>query len=182
VNEMKTTVLISSVVLVFLIALGVASYAYAQTQPRFVPGLGYRQGMMGGFGDRDEMMGGWRAGSSGYGPLHSYMVNAMADAFGLTAEDVQSQIDAGKTMRDLAQEQGLTDEQFRDKMIAARTVALNQAVSDNVITREQADWMLDRMDNTWQFGAGYGPCFGGDGGSYGGPGGRWRNPSINPGS
>lgn len=175
---------IGVIVAVLLVALGIAGVAYAQDQTPTVPENTYGAGMMGGQGRHGGMMGGFRAAgstqASADGLLHDYMFSAIASVFGVTPEELQAAHDAGQTMWDLAQEQGLTQEQFAAKMLEARTQALGQAVADGVITQEQADWMLSRMSQMGQ-GTGGGPCMGGDFAGRGGrSGGRWNMQPVQP--
>ncbi len=170
---------------VLVAAFGASGAAYAQTQTPPVPDNTSGTGMMKGRGGQGGMMGGWRATGAAqtgaYGPLHDYMLAAMANAFGLTPEELQASQAAGQTMWDLAQEQGLTQEQFAEKMLEARSQALEQAVAAGVVTQEQADWMLSRMSQMWQNGAGAGPCMGGSPGGRGGrSGGRWNTQPVQP--
>ncbi|OGO41452.1 MAG: hypothetical protein A2W36_01770, partial [Chloroflexi bacterium RBG_16_58_14] len=152
---MKKLMLVSLIVIVAVLVLGTAGYAYAQTQQ---PNSGsYGQGMMGGGYGNDRrggpgmmgggygIMGGYDDDGDGYGPMHDYMLQGFADAFGLTVEELQAKLDAGETMYSLAEAQGMTLEQFRELMIQVRTDALTQMVADGVITQAQADWMLDHM-------------------------------------
>ena len=139
-------------------------------------GRGGRGMMGGGYG----MMGGYDDDGEGYGPMHDYMLQGFAGAFGLTVEELQAKLDAGETMYSIAEAQGMTLEQFRELMIQVRTDALNQMVAEGVITQAQADWMLDHMSQMWQ--GGYGPGSGGcpmGGGSFG-PGGRQNNSNQQP--
>ena len=180
---MKRILIVGSIVLVVLVALGVAGYTIARAQTP-APNFPYGPGMMGG--RQGGMMGGWRQGgtwSNGtYGPLHTYMINAMAEAFDTTPEELQAAHTAGKTMWDIAQEKGIDQEKFAQLMLEARTKALEAAVADGVITQAQADWMLQRMQQMGQNG-GFGPCHGGNfGGSGRGPGGRWGVPPTGTGS
>lgn len=173
------------IVAVLVAALGIAGVAYAQTQTPPVPETVYGQGMMGGRGGHAGMMGGRGAAGAGQmgldGPLHDYMVAAMASVFGVTSEELQAVHDSGQTMWDYVQEQGMTQEQFTEKMLQARTQALEQAVADGVITQEQADWMLSRMSQMWQNGAGSGACMGGEVGGRGArSGGRWNTQPVQP--
>lgn len=171
---MKKGLIIGGVVLAVLIVLGMVGYGYAQAQVlpfrSFSYGPGYGRGITGGFGGRGGMMGGWNG--SDYGPMHEYMEKAIAAEFGISEDEVEALHDQGKTIWEYAQEQGLTQEQFQEKMISARTSALNQAVADGVITQQQADWMLQHMNQGWGVGAGNGPCHGG--GAFGGRGPGWR--------
>jgi len=105
-----------------------------------------------------------------YGPLHDYMFNAFAQALGITPEELETRRQAGDTLWVIAQEKGLTAEQFQEVMTTARTNAANQAVADGVITQEQADFMLQRMGRMMGnraapgFGSGNGGCFNNRGG------------------
>jgi hypothetical protein len=151
------------------IALGTAGYGYAQTQTpadqasrwseEGCEGMNGRRGMNPGMRGKQSWMDsctntpsqrgdGMRGGlAEGTGPLHTYIQNALAEAFGLTVDELQARHEGGQTLADLAVEQGLTVEQFRDIMTQARAVALNQAVADGVLTQEQADWMLERIES-----------------------------------
>ena len=166
---MKKGLLIGALVGLVLGALVVAGYAFAQS-PTPVPQFPFG-GMMGGR-QRGGMMGGYGNGSGNgqYGPMHEYMEKAMAEALDMTEEELEEQLAAGKTMWQVAEEKGLTWEEFTKVMTEARTAALKQMVEDGVITQEQADWMSSRMQGMWGRG-GRGGCPG-MGGGYA-PG--WRN-------
>ena len=193
---MKKVMFITVIGLVAILALSAAGFAYAQTQTPPTPatpnayGNTLRQAAPGSFGP--GMMGGFRSGRQGmfrwsqgqstgdtYGPLRTYLIDSMAKALGLPTEQLETRLQAGDTAWQIAQEKGWTAEQFSQAMIQARTEALNQAVADGVLTQDQADAMLERMDNMWAqgFGPGSGNCTGtgpGPGGRRG-PGFRWNN-------
>ena len=183
---MKKIWIIGILAALALITFGVVGYAYAQSQDSDTPSDGDWCGMFGagsqaGNGGRmgRGMMGnrGSNQGGTGcihedgeYGPLHETMYTAFAQALGLTPEELETRRLAGDTPWDIAEEQGLTTEQFQELMITARTSAINQAVADGLITQAQADFMLERMET--RVGNGAGPGFGmGNGGC----GGRWNN-------
>lgn len=71
----------------------------------------------------------------------------MAEALGMTVEELQAALDAGTSLPDLLAEQGLDAATFHENMTAANEAALAQAVEDGVITQEQADEMLSRPQN-----------------------------------
>ncbi len=186
---MKKILLVGAIVLVALAALGVAGFAYAQSQTPPTPEFPFGPDAEGWHGGRRGMMGAWRAGGAWedgiHGPMHEYMLNAIAEALGLEPQELQVYHDEGKTPWDVAQEQGLSEEEFRELMFEARKKALEQAAADGVITQEQADWMLERMNQMWEYGPGFGPCHGG-GGTFGGRpgggpgGGRWSPQPPDP--
>jgi hypothetical protein len=169
---LKNLLLVGLGVVLTMAILGVAGFALAQSQTPPAPNSGYGPGMMGG---RGGMMGG--RGGQGYGPMHEYMEKAMAEALGVTEEELEEQLAQGKTMWQVAEEKGLTWEEFTKVMTEARTAALKQMVEDGVITQAQADWMASHMQGMWGRG-GRGGCPDMGGGS--GPG--WRQAPQAPSS
>jgi hypothetical protein len=115
------------------------------------------------------MWDGDEAGAQEFGPLHDSMDQAFAQALGITPAELETRYRAGDTLWTIAQEQGLTAEQFQQMMNTARDNAVNQAVADGLLTQAQADFMLERMGG--MFGQGYTPGSGqgygpGNGGCY----------------
>ena len=95
---MKKTMIVLAVVGVAALALGAAGFAYAQADAPATP-----------FGRGGAMR--WAADGE-YGPMHDVMAAAIADALGLTVEELEAAHAEGKTAWDLAQEQGLTADEF----------------------------------------------------------------------
>jgi hypothetical protein len=79
--------------------------------------------------------------------LQSYLNRdaLLAEALGMTVEDLQAAYQEGETLTDLLNENGLDAETARDKVQEAYAAALAQAVEDGVITQEQADEMQNGM-------------------------------------
>lgn len=201
---MKKNILLITIGLTVIASLAFAGLVYAQDATPATPntpwggrgaGMTGGQGMMGGAGNTagagmmggQGMMGGSRgaARGTGTGPMHTYMVEAYAQALGLAVEDVQAEFEAGKTMWQIAADQGLSDEEVQGVMITARTAALNAMVVDGVLTQEQADLMLQRMNTMMAngFTPGNCPMNGGAAGAGAGfrggrGGGRWAQPTT----
>jgi hypothetical protein len=93
----------------------------------------------------------------------------MAQALGITEEELQAARAEGKPLGVLIYELQLDPATVRTQMRTAYEEAIAQAVTDGVITQEQADQILQ--------GPGFGPGgrggFGGRGGGFSGPGGFW---------
>ncbi|MBN1449772.1 MAG: hypothetical protein JW963_02060 [Anaerolineales bacterium] len=123
---MKKTLLIVALVVLALGALGVGVVAAQGGQP---PVGGYGPGMM------------WDGET---GPLHDYMVKAMADAVGLPVTEFESRHNAGETFYQIALAEGYSAEEIPALMQTARAEALDAAAADGVISQEQADWMKSR--------------------------------------
>ena len=131
-----------AVSLVGLVALafGATSIAYAQTEsPQPYNNPGYGPGMMGGKG---RFGGGMVDG--GLGLFHDAMIESFADALGLTASQLETRLESGETMWQVAEAEGISWEEFSVIMQDARSTALDQAVADGTITQEKADFMNSR--------------------------------------
>jgi len=126
---MKKTMLIAGLVVLALGVLGVGA-VFAQDANPPVP---YGHGQMMGNGTE--------------GPMHTFMAIEFAKALELNVNDVNTRLASGETMYDIALSAGVTADEFPAIMTQVRTTALAEAVKANVITQEQADWMLSRGGN-----------------------------------
>lgn len=134
---MKKSLLIVAVVVLALGALG-AGVVYAQGGNPPANSYGW---MMGGRG--------------GYGPIHTYVVEAFAGKLGLSVDVVNTRLQAGETLYDIALSQGTAAADVPAFLTEIHKTALAAAVKDGVITQAQADFMLQHMT---QNGYGTGSC------------------------
>jgi hypothetical protein len=109
-------------------------------------------------------------------PLHTYMQAAIAEAFGISVDELESMQEAGTTLKDLAIEQNLTVAEFKSRKEASRLSAIEAALADEVITQDQADALIARTEK----GFGQPGMFGrpGPGGRHGSEGGHGECPSL----
>jgi hypothetical protein len=141
---MKKTILIVALVLLALGVFGVGVVLAQDAQPPV--GRGF---MMGG----------------GYGAMHDYVEEALADKLGITEKDVEDALASGKTMYQIALDNGVKEADIASFLTEVHTAAFDKAVADGVITREQADFMLQRMTANG-FNSGNCPMQNGQGGQY----------------
>ncbi len=100
---------------------------------------------------------------------------------GITADDLKTRLESGKTIKDIASDLGISEETLQAKMQEQRatrqaemkatmTAKLAQDVADGKITQERADKMLERLQNpnANKHGFGFGGGFEGMG-RHGGP-------------
>ncbi len=146
----KRLVLLSGAALVALLLAGLVGVTIVSAQeptPESPVPFGRRGGGrgMGGFGGRG-MMGG--LGVAGGGQWT--MFDTAAEALGLTPEEYFAELHAGKSLDEIAEEQGVEVEAVQDAMDAARgeamQQAIEQAVEDERMSQEQADWMLEGLE------------------------------------
>ena len=150
--------IVITVAVVGILTLALAGLAYAQTtsppEPEYPEGY-YGSGRMGMRDGHDidswgrDHRAGEPANIEGFGPMHDEMMAAFAQIFDLSVDELEDRHDAGETMWDMAEDLGLTPEQFRELKIQARNQALAQAAADGVIPQEQYNWMLERMNQMW---------------------------------
>jgi hypothetical protein len=76
----------------------------------------------------------------------------LAQALGISVEELDAARAEGKTLRDLIADSELDAETLREKLQEAHEAAIAQAVEDGVITQEQADDMADGMGRGHKFG------------------------------
>lgn len=92
-------------------------------------------------------------------------LDTVATALGITAEEVRAGIESGKTIAELASDNGTTAQAVIDALVADATTHINQAVTDGKLTQEEADTKLaelatriaDFVNTTPQGGRGHGP-------------------------
>lgn len=65
--------------------------------------------------------------------LNGKRLDELAQALGMSADELKAELQQGKKLSDIAQEKGLTVEQLRQKLIDARVQAIQQAVKEDKI-------------------------------------------------
>lgn len=187
--------------------------------PMFGRGFGPGSGMMGrGMMFDEDFDGGFGMGPGGRGGMmdrggpwggpENSLIAVAAEKLGLTTQELLTELQAGKTIAEVASEKNVAVDTIVEAVIAPRTERLNQLVTDGQLTQEQADAMLtlmkanvtERINAEWPtggFGRGMGMMggmMGGDrwgggmmggmmGGRWGGGmmgGGRWGGPGTSP--
>ena len=126
---MKAKKLIIALTLTLTMGLGVTAYAQASTQP--TAGTHQRAGMM--------MVTGMRG--------YDYVESVLKDKLGMTDEEITSGLNSGKTMYDLAEEKGMTEDQFKAALLEERNKAVDKAVADGIITNEEGAKLKETLKN-----------------------------------
>lgn len=121
------------------------------------------------------------------GPLMTSeaMHAVIAEALGITVEELTAAQADGQRLTDLAAELGVAIEDVQTAVQEAHDAAVQQALADGLITQEQADWLLERgamgmhngmgMQDGMGMQGGMGGHRGGMGGHHGGMGGGFQN-------
>lgn len=77
--------------------------------------------------------------------LSNYMPAAMADALGLSVEDVNTRLASGETFYTIALSLGYTADQLPTLMTSVRVKAIDLATADGVLTADQAAFLLNNQ-------------------------------------
>ncbi len=169
---MKKTILIVALVLLALGGLGV--------------GAAFAQGSIPPYAGHGPMV------ANGAGWMHDYIERALTSKLGVTEAQVDEQFAAGKSMYQIALDNGIQQVDVVNFIDEVHQQALANAVRDGVLTQTQADWLSQRMQNAGQNGYGFANCpmgnaqgtqFGlrsGRGGGMMGRGFGWQNQQDNP--
>jgi hypothetical protein len=128
----KKTILVTTLVVLALAMLGIGSVFAQGAQP--------------------PVQRGW---------MHDYLEQALAAKLGLTEAQVEDQFAAGKTMYQIAIDNGIQEADLTTFIFEVHQEAFSNAVEDGVITQQQADWMLQRMQNRGGNGSGNCPMHNG---------------------
>lgn len=78
--------------------------------------------------------------------LNTQMQTAVAQALGMTLDELNAQLSAGKTIAQIAQSKNIDLTKLHDAIQAAHEAVIQQAVKDGKLRQAQADWMLQRID------------------------------------
>jgi hypothetical protein len=101
-------------------------------------------------------------GRGGRGLCGQTGLAAAAEALGMTADELSTQLWAGESLADLAEAAGVDLADLQAAVTAAcqqaTRDAVEQAVTDGTLTRAHADWLLEGLDQGF---------WGGDGGGLG---------------
>jgi hypothetical protein len=112
----------------------------------------------------------WRWDRIGWGCGSWTRFDAAAEALGLTPNELFVKLhDEGKTLSEVAEEQGVDVETLEEAMDASRVETMReriqQAVEDGDLSQEEADWLLEGLDKGFTGGRhggamGFGGAFG----------------------
>lgn len=90
------------------------------------------------------------------GALDVYIHTYLANALGITPEELTARLDSGETFSQIALDLGYDLNTVSTLLQEARSSTLASAVLDGVITQTQADWLSSRGNSVPAAGNGYG--------------------------
>lgn len=124
---MKKRLLIIALTLVLTVGLGATAYA--------ATGAGRPAAQGFGLGKTIPMRG------------YDYIISVLENKYGLTEAEINSERNSGKTLWDIAEEKGITADELRTALIEERTKAVDEAVENGTLTKDQGDAIKANMSN-----------------------------------
>ena len=149
--------MVLTVIAVGLAAFSFAGDANAQTAVPQYLGKGGPNGPRGGNGDGSGVP--MEMNINLNGVIDDAMATFIAEGLGISVDDLKSREAAGESLVEIGLSLGFDQQTILDLHKDARIAALTQAVIDKVITQDQADWLISRLD-FGQYGANTGLCTG----------------------
>lgn len=114
--------------LAITLVIGAGATVYAETKTGYI-----HQGL--GLGRISSMRG------------YDYSSSVLKDKLGMTDKEITDGLNNGKTMYDLAKDKGMTADEYKAALIEAKTEAIDKAVSNGTITKEQGDSLKENIKN-----------------------------------
>ena len=102
-----------------------------------------------GFGHGPELGGGPKGGKGGPDlgrPGGADVLGVVAQALGMTTQDLTTQLQAGKTLADLAQAKGISQDAVKTAIATAKKAEVDAAVTAGRLTADQATQAKQRID------------------------------------
>ena len=110
--------------------------------------------------------------------------NAVANTLGISVAELQSELQAGRDVRDVAKSHGINEADLSAALIRTASDEADRAVAGGRITRPRADDSIQRLKDNMNFVLNFTLVAGQDlpcaGGRFGGFGGRAPSPTVAP--
>lgn len=74
------------------------------------------------------------------------MFEAVASKLGMSLDDLENQLEAGKSLADLAREKGVSEDELRTTVVGVIQPRLDQAVKEGKITSKMAEVILQKIE------------------------------------
>lgn len=139
---MKSKKLILALTMTITMGLGITAYAATESANTQTTTVTTANTSTNGF----HMAGaglGRATGMRGY----DYVEAVLKDKLGMTDEEITAGFNSGKTMYDLAKEKGMTEDEFKTALLEERIKAIDKAVADGNITKEEGDSIKENLKN-----------------------------------
>ncbi|MGB9885660.1 MAG: DUF2680 domain-containing protein [Moorellales bacterium] len=96
--------------------------------------------------DKGVWPGPFFGGGHGFRGVKGGFGREIAEVLGMTPQELHQELQSGKTLEEIASAKGLTLDQLKEKVLAAKKAELQKLVEEGKLTQEQADRMLSRLE------------------------------------
>ncbi|ABP66377.1 hypothetical protein Csac_0758 [Caldicellulosiruptor saccharolyticus DSM 8903] len=88
---------------------------------------------------------GFKDKAFGRGFLGLDMMSDIASVLGMTKDELLNELKNGKTLQDILKAKNISEQDFKNKLIAMETAKIDKLLSDGKITKDQADKMKEAI-------------------------------------
>jgi hypothetical protein len=81
---------------------------------------------------------------------YDYVESILKDTLGMTDSEITTGFNSGKTMYDLAKEKGMPEDEFKAALLEKRNSAIDSAVANGIITKEEGTSMKEILKNNME--------------------------------
>ncbi|WAM34267.1 hypothetical protein [Caldicellulosiruptor morganii] len=104
---------------------------------------------------------GFKASGRGFGKgfFGLDMMNDIANVLGMTKDQLLSELQSGKTLQDILKAKNISEQDFKNRLIALENSQIDKLVTDGKITKDQATLMKEAIKNkitNWDLSKGFG--------------------------
>lgn len=142
---MKRKTIITTLALT--LALGVGATAYAATaSPKNINQSNINNDTTSYFRRMDGMMGMGGHHMMGFGD-YDMMTSILRDNLNMNDKEIEDALNSGKHMWEIAEEKGMSNEDFKNAMVEERTKAIDEAIKNGTITKEEGERFKKDLGN-----------------------------------
>ncbi|MDK2821389.1 MAG: hypothetical protein PWP31_1354 [Clostridia bacterium] len=74
------------------------------------------------------------------------LITSISEKLGLDLDTLRAERRSGKSLAEIASEQGVSEDELIDTITSERQKLIEEKVAEGIITREQADYCIERME------------------------------------
>jgi len=83
---------------------------------------------------------------AGLGRAYGSMMDSVSKLLGMDPAEVRTERQSGKSLSQIAESKGVTEDKLVDSIVEQRKAHLNQAVADGMMTEEQAEYCEENVE------------------------------------
>ncbi|WP_418791944.1 hypothetical protein [Phosphitispora sp. TUW77] len=83
---------------------------------------------------------------AGLGRVYGNMIDSVSKLLGMDAAEVRTERQSGKSLSQIAESKGISEDKLVDSILEQRKSQLDQSIANGTISEEQAEYCLENME------------------------------------